>query len=263
VGKRYIHAGLRFNEAAALRWVDLNLTDEHPFVHVCRGGWGGVPGPTKSGRVRDIPLSDPLVKELARLPRIHELVFPQQKGREMMNPASKAKYLHKFCRLGGLKPCGWHTLRHTFGTRLAALGVPIPVLQKLMGHANIKMTMRYVHVDPMSVLASVAAIERAIPVPWHLAGASPNQSPNQRGENAASSLTAIINQGGISAEPSKTPTGHVGALSGAGRGSRTLISTLARWHNSRYTIPACAPPWAELRRASPPITPRRSTQRRA
>src|SRR5262245_15309011 len=25
---------------------------------------------------------------------------------------------------------------------------------------------------------------------------------------------------------------------GAGRGSRTPISTLARWHNSRYTIPA-------------------------
>ena len=40
----------------------------------------------------------------------------------------------------------WHSLRHTFGTELAARGVPIPTIKELMGHADVKTTMCYVTV---------------------------------------------------------------------------------------------------------------------
>jgi integrase len=40
----------------------------------------------------------------------------------------------------------WHSLRHTFGTECAAQGVPIPTLRDLMGHTDVKTTMRYVTV---------------------------------------------------------------------------------------------------------------------
>jgi site-specific recombinase XerD len=40
----------------------------------------------------------------------------------------------------------WHSMRHTFGTELAARGVPVPTFKELMGHAEIKTTMRYVTV---------------------------------------------------------------------------------------------------------------------
>ena len=40
-----------------------------------------------------------------------------------------------------------HSLRHTFASQLIANNVPIFVVQKLMNHADIKMTMRYVNVD--------------------------------------------------------------------------------------------------------------------
>ena len=40
----------------------------------------------------------------------------------------------------------WHSLRRTFGTELAARGVPIPTIKELMGHADVKTTMRYVTV---------------------------------------------------------------------------------------------------------------------
>jgi hypothetical protein len=39
-------------------------------------------------------------------------------------------------------------LRHTFGTRCAAAGVPLRTLQAWMGHADIKTTMVYTHYAP-------------------------------------------------------------------------------------------------------------------
>jgi site-specific recombinase XerD len=39
-----------------------------------------------------------------------------------------------------------HSLRHTFGTECGARGVPVPTIKELMGHSDIKTTMRYVTV---------------------------------------------------------------------------------------------------------------------
>ena len=39
-----------------------------------------------------------------------------------------------------------HSLRHTFATRCLEKGMSIEVLQRIMGHANINMTMGYVHI---------------------------------------------------------------------------------------------------------------------
>ena len=41
----------------------------------------------------------------------------------------------------------WHSLRHTFGTLLGAAGVDPTTLMKLMGHANMATTQRYLHTD--------------------------------------------------------------------------------------------------------------------
>ena len=42
----------------------------------------------------------------------------------------------------------FHDLRHTFGSRLGMAGVDIRTIQELMGHKDIKMTMRYSHPTP-------------------------------------------------------------------------------------------------------------------
>ena len=42
----------------------------------------------------------------------------------------------------------FHDLRHTFGTTLAAAGVPLRTIQEYMGHADIKTTQIYMHYAP-------------------------------------------------------------------------------------------------------------------
>lgn len=42
----------------------------------------------------------------------------------------------------------WHTLRHTYISRLCMLGVPLPTVQRLARHKSLAMTMRYAHLCP-------------------------------------------------------------------------------------------------------------------
>lgn len=54
----------------------------------------------------------------------------------------------------------FHDLRHTFGTSLAMAGVPLPKIQKWMGHSSIETTMIYINFVPSEEEADV--LDRAL-----------------------------------------------------------------------------------------------------
>ncbi len=60
----------------------------------------------------------------------------------------------------GLRPIGWHTLRHTFASHLVMRGVPPKAVQELLGHASIEVTMRYAHLSPDVKKDAVRALEQ-------------------------------------------------------------------------------------------------------
>jgi site-specific recombinase XerD len=62
------------------------------------------------------------------------------------------------CKNAEIKGVSWHTLRHTFASRLIARGVDIVTVQQLLGHSTVAVTMRYTHTNLMSKTAAVAKL---------------------------------------------------------------------------------------------------------
>ena len=64
-------------------------------------------------------------------------------------------------KVGVLKPGGMHSLRHSFATHLLDKGIDVVMIQKLLGHNDLKTTLRYLHVtnkDLSKILSPIEAI---------------------------------------------------------------------------------------------------------
>jgi integrase len=145
--------GMRQGELLALRWRDIDWGARR--VRVRRNFVRGEFGTPKSKRsARSVPLADRLAGELDRLQRDtlfardDDLAFAHpQTGR----PIDRSRLLKRFkaaLRRAGVREVRFHDLRHTFGTRMAAQGVPIRALQEMMGHRDFKTTLVYADYAP-------------------------------------------------------------------------------------------------------------------
>ncbi len=152
------YAGIRLGELLAVRWRDVDWTGS--ALTVSRALSAGVEGPTKSGHVRRVPLSDQAAAALERLSRREhfvgpdELVFANEMGRPLDGSALRRRYKRARDR-AGLRPLRWHDLRHTFGSLLAANGIDLVTIKSAMGHADLKTTERYLHAKPSTEQAAL------------------------------------------------------------------------------------------------------------
>lgn len=88
-----------------------------------------------------------------------ELVFSHADTGGMLTRNQVKRWLPRGCRAAGLREIGWHTLRHTCASHLAMLGVPLKVVQEILGHATLEMTMRYAHLAPDVKSQAVALLD--------------------------------------------------------------------------------------------------------
>lgn len=152
-----LHTGLRVGELLGLQWDDIDAKAK--TLTVRRTTLRGTAHPThppKSGKQRTVPLNADALAVLSELPTPlrpkGERVFPgwYQNANKAMQRAA-----HKAC----LERVGWHTLRHTFATRLCLSGAPIRVVQELLGHASLAMTQRYTHTTSESLHMATRLLE--------------------------------------------------------------------------------------------------------
>lgn len=150
--------GLRLGEMRALRWVDVDLV--RAKLHVRQAAWLGEVGTPKSGKGREVPLSDEALQALKKHPRTLRggYVFGGHQGALIDTDACQWA-IHKVARSAGLGELGWHALRHTFASQLVTRGVHLPVVQRLLGHADIRTTMRYSHLAPCAMSDAVAVLD--------------------------------------------------------------------------------------------------------
>ena len=104
----------------------------------------------KGGPQRMTLLSPVLLKELRQWYRVHRpirWIFSQGHDQEPICKGTAQNIFYRALRRSGLKKkLGIHSLRHSFATLLLESGVEITVVQKLLGHANLSTTARYLHV---------------------------------------------------------------------------------------------------------------------
>ena len=149
-----LRTGMRLGELLALAWEDMNF--ENRTITVCRSITGGIVGTPKSHKIRHIPMTDDVHAILAQMRQSSGKVWPGRRG-AFHNYKAVYAALNRVSKRAGIRHIGWHVLRHSFASQLAAAGVPVIAIKDLLGHSDINMTMRYSHMSP-SVLRSAVAV---------------------------------------------------------------------------------------------------------
>lgn len=143
-----LFAGLRRGEICGLQWGDVDL--QHGVLHIRRqrqrvGGELIVQTPKSTSGSRDVPIAPELLPLLRHSFRFFPKSYvvecsPEHVGHKWAAIQQRDVNLSQHYRL--------HDLRHTYGSRLILRGCLPRVVQYLMGHSSLEVTMRvYSHVD--------------------------------------------------------------------------------------------------------------------
>jgi integrase len=127
--------GMRRGELLSLKWEEIR----NGFIYLTE---------TKSGKGRQIPINDRLSEVFREVRRGNQLksphVFCDSQGRRFLEVK---RSFSSACRRAGIEDFRFHDLRHTFASRLVMRGASLKAVQELLGHADLKMTMRYAHLS--------------------------------------------------------------------------------------------------------------------
>ncbi len=153
-----LEMGLRPGEVFRLRRQDLHLAAATLYAHIAEG--------KTANAIRDVAVTRRALSVVnRRLRRAKgEYLFPCRigNGYDWKRPMNELQPAHaRALRKSGIKPpFRIYDLRHTYGTRAIEAGVDPLSLAKLMGHADLKTTQRYVHLSRQHLDDAQKRIER-------------------------------------------------------------------------------------------------------
>jgi integrase len=141
-----MNTGMRRGELTSLTWSDVHLPGKRLTVRA---------ETSKAGKARHLPLNSEAVAVLERwakcTPYDGDRVFPIE------SPKKAWAALIDDAKISDLR---FHDLRHHFASRLVMAGIDLNTVRDLLGHADIKMTLRYAHLAPEHKASAVETLVR-------------------------------------------------------------------------------------------------------
>lgn len=139
--------GLRRSELVNLHWDDVDLRKR------CLTVRNRSDFKTKNGHERVVPLRSDALGVIERRscerPAHPKRVFTDRQGRVILpgRVSHRFKFFVRKAKLHDRERLHFHSLRHTCGTWLTASGVPLHIIQKILGHADAATTQIYAQVQ--------------------------------------------------------------------------------------------------------------------
>jgi integrase len=145
-----VTTGLRRSEIFALKWKDVD--NEAKQIHVTRSIVQNVVGICKTeSSQKPVPAHDDLVETLQqwrgqtmyKSPEDWLFASPVHQGRwpYLAQQIMRHHILPVARKLGINKRIGWHTFRHTYSTLLRSTGAELKIMQELLRHSTIRVTL--------------------------------------------------------------------------------------------------------------------------
>jgi integrase len=150
-----LNTGMRKGEIFELCWRDVDFAGKQVTIR----GEGA-----KSGQTRYIPLNTEAVDILTQWQKsapgeLDAYVFPGREKGERLDDVKKGWM--PIVAAAKVEKFRFHDLRHTFASKLVMAAVDLNTVRELLGHADIKMVLRYAHLSPEHKAAAVAKLVRA------------------------------------------------------------------------------------------------------
>ncbi|EIU6832440.1 site-specific integrase [Vibrio parahaemolyticus] len=143
-----MHTGMRKGEMLTLRWESVSF--ENRYLTILSEN-------AKSKKKRTIPMNDTVFNMLSqwRAQNLNEEYVFVHEGKQV----SFFQYpWQNLLKAAGIENFRFHDLRHHFASKLVMAGVDLNVVRELLGHADLKMTLRYAHLAPAHTAAAVQLI---------------------------------------------------------------------------------------------------------
>lgn len=135
--------GLRVSEICALKVTDVDSERMQVLVEAAKG---------KKDRYVNLPQS--ILDEMRDYYKLHKpqkYLFEGNYGSAYSIRSAQQVFKQCLQKAGINKQVGIHSLRHSFATHLIENGTDISIVQKLLGHNDIKTTLRYLHVSKKEI----------------------------------------------------------------------------------------------------------------
>ena len=118
-------------------------------------------GDTKTGP-RKVYLNARARRIIERQPRGQSaFVFPSVRNPERPH-APHLPLWDRVRKEAGIEDVRLHDLRHTMASHAVMNGVPVPVVSRLLGHSNVRMTLRYAHLADRDIEAAAERVGAAM-----------------------------------------------------------------------------------------------------